>query len=336
MMVVSASHASPLRAVHVGVAGRGEWPLRLMAADERWRSVGLVDVNTDNLARACTMTGLATDACFPDLAEALRAVPADAVVVVTPSALHGRFIRLALEAGKHVLVEKPFVHQLAEAEELVALAEAQHRQIVVAQQYRFNVQQRALHAALASGEFGTPGYATMVHHRRRPDPRAFTMPHAMLVEMSVHHFDDMRAVFGREAEAISARSFDPPWSRYQGGAVTAAITFAGGLEVAYAGAFTSVDDLFEWRIECERGALCWDAGGLYARLPGGGRQELAAEQGPRPEQVVLDHFTAAVLSGAPTPISGKANLGTLALIAAAIHSGQDGQRAAIAHSHPQS
>jgi len=185
MMVVSASHASPLRAVHVGVAGRGEWPLRLMAADERWRSVGLVDVNTDNLARACTMTGLATDACFPDLAEALRAVPADAVVVVTPSALHGRFIRLALEAGKHVLVEKPFVHQLAEAEELVALAEAQHRQIVVAQQYRFNVQQRALHAALASGEFGTPGYATMVHHRRRPDPRAFTMPHAMLVEMSV-------------------------------------------------------------------------------------------------------------------------------------------------------
>ncbi len=320
---------TPLRAIHVGVGGRGEWPLRLMAADDRWRSVALVDVRADNLARASDSSGLTERDCFSNLEMALATVEADAVVVITPSALHGAFIRTALEAGKHVLVEKPFVHRLAEAEELVALAEARRRQIVVAQQYRFNVQQRALHAALVSGEYGAPGYATMVHHRRRPDPRAFTMPHAMLVEMSVHHFDDMRAVFGREAEAISARSFDPPWSRYQGGAVTAAISFAGGLEVAYAGAFTSVDDMFDWRIECERGALCWDAGGLYVRLPGGGRQELPTTPGPRPEQVVLDHLTAAIVSGEATPLAGRANLGTLALIDAAIRSSHDGQRVAI-------
>lgn len=45
------------------------------------------------------------------------------VVVNTPDATHFDFCRRALEAGKHVVVEKPFVTTCAEAESLVELAE---------------------------------------------------------------------------------------------------------------------------------------------------------------------------------------------------------------------
>src|SRR5918997_5210417 len=46
----------------------------------------------------------------------------DAVVIATPVATHYPFARRALEAGKHVLVEKPFTASVREAEDLMALA----------------------------------------------------------------------------------------------------------------------------------------------------------------------------------------------------------------------
>lgn len=55
--------------------------------------------------------------------DALLADPdVDAVYVPTPAALHGAWMRRAIEAGKHVLCEKPFTANAAEAEEIAALA----------------------------------------------------------------------------------------------------------------------------------------------------------------------------------------------------------------------
>ncbi|HEY0216853.1 MAG TPA: Gfo/Idh/MocA family oxidoreductase [Cellulomonas sp.] len=57
--------------------------------------------------------------------DALLADPdVDAVYVPTPAALHGAWMRRAIAAGKHVLCEKPFTANAAEAEEIHALAEA--------------------------------------------------------------------------------------------------------------------------------------------------------------------------------------------------------------------
>src|SRR5262245_55314712 len=50
---------------------------------------------------------------------------ADAVVIATPLSTHYQFAKAALEAGKHVLVEKPLCRSVAEGEELVALARRQ-------------------------------------------------------------------------------------------------------------------------------------------------------------------------------------------------------------------
>lgn len=71
--------------------------------------------------------------------EALLADPEiELVVVNTPDTTHYEFVKMALAAGKHVIVEKPFVSSLDEAEELVSLAEQSGRLLTVYQNRRFD------------------------------------------------------------------------------------------------------------------------------------------------------------------------------------------------------
>lgn len=258
------------------------------------------------------------------------------MVVITPSALHGRYIRQALEAGRHVLVEKPFVHRLIEAQALVDLAGAGGRCLVVAQNYRFGARQRFLRDLLGARRYGSVGYATFVHHRHRPEPRAFTMPYSMLIEMSVHHFDDFRAVFGAEPVAITARSANPPWSRYPGAAAVQALLEwdlpgSPGFTLAYTGTFTSASDELTCRVECAGGAVLWDGDGVGV-IPVGERvrQPLAPPAVARAtEASVADAWRAYILEGREPEISGRHNLGTLRMIDAAIRSSETGQRVTL-------
>jgi predicted dehydrogenase len=322
-----------IRTIHVGVGGRGAWPLRLFHQETaHWQPVAVVDVSPKSLEEAATIEPAA--APYGTLEEALREQGrhADGVVVITPSALHGRYIRQALDAGKHVLVEKPFVHRLDEAQSLVDLAEARGLRLVVAQNYRWRPVVRTLRDLLAERRFGAAGYGTFVHHRFRPEPRAFTMPHSMLIEMSVHHFDDLRCIFG-EPQAITANSFNPPWSRYPGAAAVQALIEwqllgDGPFTLAYTGTFTSASDLFECRVECAEAALLWDGAGL-ATLAGGrrDRQPIPLPVAERTsEQCVADAWRSYILDGVEPEISGRLNLGTLRMIEAAIRSSETGTR----------
>ncbi|HEY6578021.1 MAG TPA: Gfo/Idh/MocA family oxidoreductase [Rhizomicrobium sp.] len=72
---------------------------------------------------------------FPDWRELLGAV--DLVSVCSPAITHATIVRAFLNAGAHVLVEKPIATRLAEADQLVALAEATDRVLTVGHQERF-------------------------------------------------------------------------------------------------------------------------------------------------------------------------------------------------------
>jgi predicted dehydrogenase len=93
----------------------------------------------------------------PDLGRDLavcRHPEVDVVLVLTSMAEHGRLARAALEAGKHVLVEKPMATTLAEAEEVLAAAEAAPGLLVCAPHILLSPTYRAMHARVAAGEIG--------------------------------------------------------------------------------------------------------------------------------------------------------------------------------------
>ena len=90
----------------------------------------------------------------PDLADALEPGLCDAVVISTPDRLHAPQVRAALEAGKHVLVDKPFVMETAVARELAAAARAKRLVGVVAFNQRFSNAYRHARQLVSAGRLG--------------------------------------------------------------------------------------------------------------------------------------------------------------------------------------
>jgi predicted dehydrogenase len=87
--------------------------------------------------------------------EALIADPdLDAVYNPLPNGLHGRWTRAALAAGKHVLCEKPFTANAAEAREIAELAAKSDRVVMEAFQYRYHPLTLRAQQIVASGELG--------------------------------------------------------------------------------------------------------------------------------------------------------------------------------------
>lgn len=88
--------------------------------------------------------------------EALLADPdVDAVYNPLPNGLHGKWTRAALAAGKHVLCEKPFTANAAEAREIADLAAASDRVVMEAFHYRYHPLALRVEEIVASGELGS-------------------------------------------------------------------------------------------------------------------------------------------------------------------------------------
>ncbi|WP_410594119.1 Gfo/Idh/MocA family protein [Amycolatopsis sp. lyj-23] len=95
------------------------------------------------------------DRVFASYEELLADPDIDAVYNPLPNGLHGRWTRAALEAGKHVLCEKPFTANAAEAREIASLAATTDRVVMEAFHYRYHPLALRVEEIVASGELGT-------------------------------------------------------------------------------------------------------------------------------------------------------------------------------------
>jgi predicted dehydrogenase len=78
----------------------------------------------------------------------------DAIYVLVPTSLHGKWTKAALAAGKHVLCEKPFTANAAEAREIAELSAKSDRVVMEAIQFRHHPLTRRVEEVVASGELG--------------------------------------------------------------------------------------------------------------------------------------------------------------------------------------
>ena len=78
----------------------------------------------------------------------------DAVYIPLPNGLHGTWMRAALDAGKHVLCEKPFTANAAEAEDIAKHAARSDRVVMEAFHYRYHPMALRIEEIVASGELG--------------------------------------------------------------------------------------------------------------------------------------------------------------------------------------
>ncbi len=127
-----------LKLVQVGFGAWGrDWAARVRDTPEV-RVVGVADALPEAARAAGALYGLEPGRCFTALGDALTQTAAEAVLVTAGAAAHAPLARTALEAGKHVLVEKPFALTLGGAQALVEAAEAGGLTLMVSQNYRFS------------------------------------------------------------------------------------------------------------------------------------------------------------------------------------------------------
>jgi predicted dehydrogenase len=162
------SKSAPLR---VGVIGAG-WPGERHA--EGYLASGEAQVvavsDLEAARRAAFATHYAVPTTYADYNELLADPLVEAVSVALPNFLHAPATIAALEAGKHVLCEKPPAVTLAEVQAMAATAERQGLVLAFAHQRRFNPSSEALRKHLADGELGE------VYHSRAVWTRAWGVP----------------------------------------------------------------------------------------------------------------------------------------------------------------
>src|SRR5262249_18758788 len=108
-----------LRAGVVGVGALGQHHARVYAGLSGATLAGVYDVEAGRAAEVAARYG---GVAFPHLRDLIAAV--DVVSVAVPTVDHHRVARVLIEAGRHVLVEKPMTVSLEEADDLIRLAAA--------------------------------------------------------------------------------------------------------------------------------------------------------------------------------------------------------------------
>jgi scyllo-inositol 2-dehydrogenase (NADP+) len=136
-----------------------------------------------------------------DPLEACTAEDVDLVVVASPNATHAPLAAAALEAGKHVVVDKPFALSTVEADRLIALAQTRGRLLSVFQNRRWDGDFRAVSQALAAGELGDVALYEARWDRFRPEAapgwrNAADAGAGLLWDLGPHLIDQALRLFG--------------------------------------------------------------------------------------------------------------------------------------------
>ena len=218
--------------LRVGILGAARIaPLALINPARENAEVVVASVAARDVSRAQAFAAKHDIARVHDSYEALIADPdLDAVYIPLPNGLHGRWTRAALTAGKHVLCEKPFTANAAEAREIAELAANSDRVVMEAFHYRYHPLTLRVEEIIASGELGKlerveaalcfplPKFSDIRYN--------YSLAGGATMDAGCYAVHMVRTFGGSTPEVVSAQAKlrDPQVDR----AMTAELRFAGG------------------------------------------------------------------------------------------------------------
>ena len=326
---------SRLKAAVIGVGSMGGRHARIYAELPETELVAVVGATATNCTRVSAEYG---GRPYTELARMLSVEQPDLVSVAVPTTAHLGVARTALQAGCHVLVEKPMATDLTEAQALIDAAEAAQRKLMVGHIVRFDPAVRALKAHIAAGELGR--IHQVVCRRIGPFPYR-VRDVGVVLDLAPHDLDLMRHLLGEEPSSlyaeISQRVHDE-----QVDLLAALLRFPsdviGILELNWLTPtrirdVTVLGDRGMFHADCIRGRLTFfanadadgeadSAQGCYRRVTEGDVVNLPVVQ-EEPIRAELAAFVAAVVDDTDVPVSAADGLAALALALALGRSGAE-------------
>ena len=150
-----------IRVASIGCGGNGRGHGRRIAAEPDAEIIGVCDVNEAAIQAFRGIDGVDAEVpAFTDHREMLAMVKPDAVVISTPHTLHFQQIMDSLDAGCHVLTEKPMVCTVEHARKVVARVEETGKHLMVGYQLHFNPVYMYCRNVVQSGELGKVHFVT--------------------------------------------------------------------------------------------------------------------------------------------------------------------------------
>jgi predicted dehydrogenase len=206
-----------MRKINLGIIGAG-WPGQMHAQALDTGKLGnlLACADLDEERRAAFAKGYAPEKSYADYHELLQDRHLDAVIICLPNFLHFPASLAAIEAGKHVLCEKPPTMNAAEMK--VLREEAAKRKLIYcfSRQGRFSPAMRAAKAAVEQGRLGQIYHAKATFVRTRGIPVGigdwFTEKKrsggGALIDIGIHALDSVWYLLGApRPTAVNARVF---------------------------------------------------------------------------------------------------------------------------------
>jgi predicted dehydrogenase len=330
----------------IGVIGSGfiVRDVQLVAYREAGLRVAALASRTPANARAVAAAhGVAR--VYDDVLDLLADPDIDVVDIAVPPHAQAEVVRAAVRQPhlKGILAQKPLAMDRAEAAEIVAMCADAGLPLAVNQNMRFDHGVRALKALLTRGHLGDPVLAT-IEMRAVPHWQDYLRDYERLtlLNMSIHHLDAFRFLFGEPERVFASARRDPRTTfPHRDGIALYVLEYADGLRATawddvWAGPDGGArDDAIRWRVEGTGGMALGTVGwpGFPTRVPstidatsvahGGGWQR------PRwPYAWFPDAFAGPMLSlmraiedGGPVPdVDGRDNLRTMALVDACYRS----------------
>jgi UDP-N-acetylglucosamine 3-dehydrogenase len=191
-----------MKKLKVAVIGIGFWGrnhVRVFQELPQTELVGICDVNTERvsaLAKELKIEG------YTDSNQLLKREDLDAVSICTWTTAHAEEATRALNAGKHVLVEKPIASTVPEAKKIVKLAKKKGLHLMVGFIERFNPGVQRVKEAINEGKIGTLVSATARRVSQWPERLGDI---GVVKDTAIHDIDVMRYIFGEDPVAVYAK-----------------------------------------------------------------------------------------------------------------------------------
>jgi predicted dehydrogenase len=238
---------------------------------------------------------------------------------------------------KGILAQKPVAFTLEEAVELVGLCDDAGKKLGVNHNMRYDQSMRALKTLLERGELGEPVVAEIVMNAR-PHWQEFIKPYGRiaLLNMSIHHLDAFRFLFGDPERILVSVRNDPSHDfPHEDGMAFSILEYGDGLRaIALDNCYTWADHNIQWRVEgtegIAKGTIGWPdyPHGSPSTIDWTTRAMEGEWERPRWEERwfpqafkgTMGQLMRAIQEDAEPEISGRTTLGTMALVEAAYRS----------------
>jgi predicted dehydrogenase len=277
------------------------------------------------------------------------------VDICCPSALHARVAIAALDAGKHVLCEKPMATSRADAVAMLTAARAAGKKLMIGQQMRFDAGVVSLRRSLESFDLGHVYYARgqWLRRRRVPGRPGFTQKELSgggpLYDLGVHVVDlawwlmgcptplsasgmmfnhlikrpDLGTEWGSwDADTIDVEDFATGMLRFGGGS-------AMSVEVSWLG-FQPEKDFSRIQLFGSKAGAIWPDCRLFGesnRKPWD--VQLPRSNGDKPHGDMIQQFARSLLDGTPIPIPPSQSANVVAMLEALARSAAEGAEVTI-------